>query len=825
MPSNRYLEMADAIAAAKAKLALIAEGLIANEKGEPTVHFFRRSRAVAPEGGAAQEYQAATKVAFHKPATRSYRLVSATGATSFHFAHHAISKVSFATCEEGRRNKPGAARAHGRYVEREAAVALVSATIDQANDTSPEPHITLTPADLISAPAKDVEHDDSEQRRPDRWAPLGLVEELAVSEPGPAGPLLGSPVEDALSDARMWLLPRGDLVRHGSGAHGLLRSAADVSLETGKDPLGLRCPSAGDRGQGSAIDTASLRSASEAAAHDDYIGRVGATAIQPDGTRALLTNIDPDDHERARFWALVEEHEASSQGDKMSLRIKDRPDFWRLVSMRADCPPELKAAIDTADPDEIVRFEIASGEAMRAFLATQSGWVPRPSGRQPKGSEVPFAKFHDGRRGRVQYRTVGELPNELGVAGRFAIMREFAEEFEKRNLPFVAVMHAPDHNNDEKNWHFHLIYYDRPCRRITNEDLNTLKNRGYRTDHLEPGMWDFTVVTPKKGRSNGREVPLKQKKVSEVSHRDWIPKLRKRLAVATNRHLALAGIERRIDPRRHEQMGIIADPQEHLGSQQAAAETRGDVTRVGSENERRQWDAIMRQADTGLALALETIAAPADRKLSGSDPTPAPPTESLLEAARLDHMAFCIEQEIERARSRANSVRRKNGQLLQAYSADPLAGSPRERRDAEFLTSAATDYLARLDQALGADLTLPQQCRDAAAELRSDQNSDVEALSGSITRSGEEPVRPPTAADNLVDVVQDRALIEEMLQARRRDDEALRTHREAILEREQSSQTPAAPAKSGPEPNRDGGTAGDAAKRAAIAAALKGQGR
>lgn len=824
MTSNRYLKLADAIAAAKAKLALIAEGLISDEDDDLNVRFFRRSRAIAPERVAPQEHRATRKVSFHKPATRSHRLVSAMGTTSFHFAHHAISKVSFATCEEGRRNKPGAARAHGRYVERDAAVALVPTTIDQANDIAPELQNTETPADPISSPAKDTAHDDFEQRRPDRWAPPGLVEEFAASEPGPAGPLLGSPVEDALSDARMWLLPRSDLVRHGSGAHGLLRSAADVSVEAGADVLGLRRPSSGDQGPGPAVDTASLRSASDAAAHDDYIGRPGAAVIQPDGTRALLTNIDPDDHERARFWALVEEHEASSQGDKMSVRVADRPSFWSSIVMRPDCPPDLKAAIDAADPDKTVRFEIASGEAIRAFLATEPGWVPTPAGRQAKGSATPFAKFHDGRSGRVQYRTVGELPNELGVAGRLAIMREFATEFEKRNLPFVAVMHAPDYNNDEKNWHFHLIYYDRPCRRITSEDIRQLTDRGYRTTHLEPGMWNFTVVTPKRGRSNGREVPLKQKKVSEVSHGDWIPKLRKRLAQITNRHLARAGVERRVDPRRHEEMGIIADPQEHLGSQLAAAETRGEATRIGSENEQRQWDAIMRQADTALALALENIAGPAAPRKDDEGRNITPQIENSIAAARLDHMAFSLEQEIERARSRAAAVRRKNSQLLQAYTADPSAGSSRERHEAEILTAAATGYLARLDQVLGADLALPQQCRDAAVELR-DRDLNIGALPGPVMREGGKPARRPKVADDLVDVVHDRALIEEVLEARRRHDETLRTQREAAPQPTPSPQTPTEPAKIAPKPNPDGRAADDAAKRAAIAAALRGQGR
>jgi hypothetical protein len=175
----------------------------------------------------------------------------------------------------------------------------------------------------------------------------------------------------------MWLLPRRDVVRHGSGTHGLLRSAADVSVEAGTEILGLRQPASGDRDEGARVDTPSLRSRSEASGHDHYIGRMGAVAIQPDGTRALLSNIDADDNERARFWSLVEEHEAVNQGDKMSLRIADNPKFWLATAAHPNCPPELKAALNTASPNDPIQFEIASGKEMRAFLATQSGWCPR----------------------------------------------------------------------------------------------------------------------------------------------------------------------------------------------------------------------------------------------------------------------------------------------------------------------------------------------------------------------------------------------------------------------------------------------------------------
>lgn len=467
--------------------------------------------------------------------------------------------------------------------------------------------------------------------------------------------------------------------------------------------------------------------ADKAPDHDRYIGRVEAVATQPDGTRALITNIDADDEERARFWSLVEKHEAVASPDQMSLRIGDRPAFWAAVSNHADCPDELKQALRTHRHDEKIRFSIPSGKAMRAFLAEQPGWV-RPTRVNKNSEEKPFASFHDGRKGRVQYRIVCELPNELGIKEKFEIVQEFTQVFEERSMPFVAVMHAPDHNNNEKNWHFHLIYYDRPCRRISSSDIATLSQRGFNTDALEPGMWDFSVVTPKRGRRNGKATPLKQNKITEVTSEAWIKDLRHELAAITNRHLEMAGAKRRLDPRRYTEMGIVADPQEHLGTNQAAAETRGEMTKTGSANEQRQWNAIMAEADARYRQSL----AEADDRVAGyrktrrgrpqtaaAEQEAASLRERLHRAARLDDIAFRLHHGIERARSRACHTRQANRQLLQAFDADPAAGRPQERHQSERLFAASSDYLDRLDERLTDEYALLADCRrDAETERR-----------------------------------------------------------------------------------------------------------
>lgn len=679
-------------------------------------------------------------IEFNRPVTRSYRLTNAAGATSFHFQHRAISKVTYEMNEGGLRNRPGAARAHARYVEREIAVAVVeiedgvdlpTTIVTGAASIDDRPSAAITRA--LSTPINNVETDNEydwhQHLGLDPGIARELVDDLAGPQPGPPEHPRYGAGQDAETDAGMWLLSRRDLVRQGRGSHGHLPSAQDLSLEPGSVVHGLPNAASFLRSQSEfAEGVETLPAAGEALDHDRYIGRMEAVAIQPDGTRALITNIDPDDEERARFWSLVEKHEAVASKDQMSLRVSDRPAFWAAVASRPDCPAELRQALGTNTPNQTIRFDIPSGKAMRTYLEKQPGWV-KPTKVNKASAAKPFAAFHDGRKGRIQYRVVGELPDELGVEGRFAIVQDFAAIFEQRKMPFVAVMHAPDHKNNEKNWHFHLIYYDRPCRRISASDIASLDKRGFRVDGLEVGRWDFTVVTPKRGRSNGKATPLKQNKVAEVTGEAWIKTLRQELAAITNRHLARAGVERRLDPRRYTEMGIVADPQEHLGTNQAAAETRGETTKTGSANELRQWKAIMAEGDARYCNALtdaDERVARYRRTRRGQSPAGTEDQnatvllDTLHRAARLDDIAFRLRHGIERARSRASHVRQANRQLVQAFDADPAAGRPSERDQSERLIAEASAYLGLLVDRLADERALLADCRRDAETMRDD---------------------------------------------------------------------------------------------------------
>lgn len=701
MASQKFEHLLAKIEAARAHIALVRDGLVPEESDDALgLRSWRPGR-----GTQSERFTDRRSVDYRVPATRAYRFKTTSNASTFHFSHRAISKVTFATREEGIRNLPGAARAHGKYIEREAAVSQLN---------------PLSEIEGRDDPNSRSIHSQEEKKHVERreWigrgGAAGLVDNFAMAESGPPGPLAQRPVENSQSDARMWLLPRRHVVSDGWRTHGLLLGAEDVSVEARSVLHGLRQSTKSDQTSRS-FAVPSLKSTADISGHDYYIGRASAVPAQPDGSRALFTNIDEDPDFRAEFWKLVEEHEGTASPDKMTFKPGDAPNFWKSVADHPDCPRELRQTIQSCWGSSVwsersITLELVSGKRTRAFLKTFEEWLGDEDTLKSN-----LATFADGRGGRVQHRIVIEIPTELGPTRGFELIKEFAGGLAKRGLMVVAVMHAPDHKNNEKNWHGHIVYYDRPCRRLTQADIEAKALEGYRTDHLAEGQWDFTAITPKRNRSNGKATPFKQNKVREVSSKHWIPNLRKEYAELTNAHLERAGVDRRLDPRTYEEMGIEADPQEHLGTEQAALETRGIATPDGIENERRQWAGILAEADARLAHTLAAI-----DQIYASSPhenMDRLARERTVEAARLDDCAFRLEQDIARARSRASEVQRKNGQLLKAYEADPRAGSIREENLARELATSALRYLKKFDHRTADAQALPAELRTYASAL------------------------------------------------------------------------------------------------------------
>lgn len=715
MPTNSQMEAADAREAARTKASLIRQGILEPVEGRATTKHAPKavSRAWGDQDGGAGKAPD-----FHIPAARPIRLKSAKGETSFHFAHSAVTKVTYASGVDGSGNQPGAARKHGRYIERECAVATVdgqrglelSPNGDLSSDT--DLHTPSTPDAVHSEndqhplPPKENADDiyptsNSAERATDRT----MVEAFALFEPDTGGLYREGSDEGADPHASLQLLSGRDLVCDGWGTEHFLQCPEALSMEAGESRDCLRCPPPGSSGNRS-TKVADTEWESPLVRQDQYLIRPSALAVQPDDTRALLTNIDYDDDERANYWADVEKHERKPSPDKMEFRGDDHPDFWSHVLLQEDCPLEIRAKLTGPARNSSTPITIGNGGQVRAWLRKQPGYIePRKGKKRSDSMAPPIAKFIDGRGGRVQYRIAAELPNELTPSQNFALLADFAKVFEERELPFVAVMHAPDQHNHEKNWHFHVAYHDRPARRINQGDIDRLASQGYDVGALQPGMWDFTVEVAVPGRKNRTTFPLRENKVPEVSRsREWPKTLRIALAKVVNQHLADASITRRVSPDTYEKMGIIADPQEHLATSQNALETKGVATPTGIENERKQWAAIQAQAEARYQTELAEAEAASVRAMLRQSSTNVQALElqrqlrdQLQQAALLNRDAFLLEQEMARAASRARMVLERNLQLIKAFDAEPTKADECNRKQWGELVGQASQYLSALD--------------------------------------------------------------------------------------------------------------------------------
>jgi hypothetical protein len=159
----------------------------------------------------------------------------------------------------------------------------------------------------------------------------------------------------------------------------------------------------------------------------------------------------------------------------------------------------------------------------------------------------------EGLGGRIQSRIIAELPFDkaVGDAGRERIVRDFAAYFEVASIPFHAVIHAPEDQSDMRNWHMHLIYYDRP---------------------------------------RGEDGRLAARKWAEARKMSFVAGLRERWSDVCNAAFEAASLRRRFDPRSYREAGVDKEPGLHLGSKAAGLERRGIATHAGTRTAAREID-------------------------------------------------------------------------------------------------------------------------------------------------------------------------------------------------------------------------------------------
>lgn len=323
-----------------------------------------------------------------------------------------------------------------------------------------------------------------------------------------------------------------------------------------------------------------------AVAQQAYIERAGAAEgiERKPGRRITDEELDALDEasfgtigdtveERTRFWLAVEEAEATPKGDRVTIKPAENPAWWARVAEHIDqAPPAAQKAIR----DALAR---ADGEPFDVKLSTDKAFALH-QWAVGLDTEAPL-EISPGRGGRTQTRVIAELPHEIDGRERLQIVRDFTQKLAEKGFPYWAVIHAPDANNDARNFHVHIAYYDRPAAKIQGSD-----GKG--------DVWDFEIQEERRypNRTKYLVRPYQQNRLRETNDQDWVTELRKHWETVSNRVLEEAGVSKRYNLGTYESMGIDLEPLKHINSRTFNKERKGELTEEGPVLARRQWDTV-----------------------------------------------------------------------------------------------------------------------------------------------------------------------------------------------------------------------------------------
>lgn len=175
------------------------------------------------------------------------------------------------------------------------------------------------------------------------------------------------------------------------------------------------------------------------------------------------------------------------------------------------------------------------------------------------------------------------MPAILSHAGKEKLLETLCTEELPHGVMYVGVLHVPEGHNHPQNYHYHIIFYDRPCRYLPELDC-----------------WDHEYAvegTDSRGRRK-RTFPFRQPKIKHVvqpcrgvegSGKRFVEFISGRFAEVTNMALTTECQEPNYDHRSFSDRGLDDVPTKPLGSKAAALERAGIPTDVGRENAAILW--------------------------------------------------------------------------------------------------------------------------------------------------------------------------------------------------------------------------------------------
>ena len=150
---------------------------------------------------------------------------------------------------------------------------------------------------------------------------------------------------------------------------------------------------------------------------------------------------------------------------------------------------------------------------------------------------------------RIQNRLICELPHQSTPEARNAILRDFVKVFDEKEIPYHVAVHAPGAKNDSRNFHAHIVFLERPAKRMI--DPATGREE-----------WDFAIAGEHRKKSSNvvLKYPYKRNRDRDLNKQSFVADMRKRFAASVNATMAPIDPSVKFDPRSYEAMGLDVDP-------------------------------------------------------------------------------------------------------------------------------------------------------------------------------------------------------------------------------------------------------------------------
>ncbi len=237
-------------------------------------------------------------------------------------------------------------------------------------------------------------------------------------------------------------------------------------------------------------------------------------------------------------------------------------------------------SVDYSQKDHVVHAELALPASTPAWFRTGI------DGRSEDGASNFLwnaIETKEGTKGWLAMEMNIALPAEMSRAQNIALVQDWVAEHVTAK-GFVADWAFHD---SPGNPHFHVMI---PLRKLTESGF------GPKFDYARDR--DGNLLFRADGKHRYEKLPAPMKELM-----NW----RRAWAVSANRHLAMAGLELRIDHRSHKETGIVVEPTTHIGVTASSMAARGkDPDRVREEAQKRARNAKALVDDPSAILPILT---------------------------------------------------------------------------------------------------------------------------------------------------------------------------------------------------------------------------